>query len=1467
MPTTSPSNQKAVDDVCEDENGDTSGGGGGRLKALGAGGGKEKYKRVPSSSLDTSEHREEEKDENDHLLNSMDVEDARGSKKKTKRKFERNPSENSCLLIGSWLCLILILGTIILGLNFWRKHEHNLRSNSPTNDKSSKSSSHSSGDDDDDDDDGFRKNSDDNKATFYFDPFAAVQTANPLDMAKDAVKDYYATTFVPPVWEPFQDVTADDPDDRLGYMMQPDTVNGTVVFVSEGDMYWTSWKNPQPDFTSSLPAMKLTTTVGNVRNPKINPVYPYLIAYTATYTARRDVYLLDLRRRTHGKQPAMRLTYWAESFGVRALVGWKDDGKTLVFQAYSNTVSLPDYRMYELTLAISPEQKPRKQQASQVSALDKNNTNIDIQHPQVLQLNPVPLAQALEGAYHDHQDCWYFTRFQQSSYTARYQGGTAESIWAWCNGHELAVALTIHEFNGTSKAPSIFTMEDSQKQRLHYLLFLSDRGPNPDPSDRNKWKATTMNLWAVPLPEAEDLSALANPGANSTVIPSFNPSQFIQLTQVACEFGGMPLIEYSLDPISQNVVLRIGADLFWMSVETIRRKLLHPATRQRHLDKTNGPATPNETTGAVAAKAPQKTKAKGSADIHNLGILAYSDFHEHQERLIPFSVSDHLGSADIYETTFGSLSFLFNPRGQVWVAPVADSVDLLETTYMGAGRNIPLRRYRVAPGSKMDGAVRVLSCRHVPMPIRDGKSARRLAVILATDPKSPTAEHAFYLIETQSDATPSFISMDQLPDPFVGGHKGGGSTRDGGLGSVLAFSVSVSPCGRRLAWIDTDGRICVMTLPLYKETAEEYGDYNVLPRNNERGEPMVGPDAELKWSPGGRYLAVEHIARNQFSVISIVDCGDPLMPGSEATSVDSDPKAAGINITRIVQATPDRFNSNSPYWGMSSYDRNYFSESSKLAEVYGGDPETELATTTLYFLTDRDILNEQSSPWGTRAPSPYFKKESTVYALPLIAQEHKDDTYSGHFSGGGAEELFVEKMLYVKSKSKEGKDRALTVAPSQAPTFADPEDQFPQDPAIAFGPPDLTFARRAYRLATVPIGNYQSIVSQANDDSSILLVEKKDDDMFLKFYAAKDFPSDKMEETEVEEKVSHYGLSTSRNHLYIVFDGKVKVVPNTASGFSSLATDAKDLKESIVFTEDMAISVWPGLEYQQLYADAWRMMRDYFYDPDMTGIDWYRMYERYLPLVRRCAKREELDDVLEQMASEVSALHVFVYGGEYSTPFGDSPEKTSAHIPATFGITVERAAEWSGFRITSIPEIDPDFSMTDREETYSPLSERTLRMSGQVGLKVGDVIVAINGESVMNMPDISMFLRGMQHQSVRLDVLRLASSPVANGTAVKAEPVIAVPISPSDDLNYYAWEWKTRQMAKTLAEAAGFSIGYIHLRSMSSPEDEDAFARGFFPDYDKEAMIVDVRHNRGGNIDSWLLDVLQRKAWMYWQGR
>lgn len=212
--------------------------------------------------------------------------------------------------------------------------------------------------------------------------------------------------------------------------------------------------------------------------------------------------------------------------------------------------------------------------------------------------------------------------------------------------------------------------------------------------------------------------------------------------------------------------------------------------------------------------------------------------------------------------------------------------------------------------------------KHIPQPAKMSPvdSGERLALVLATDPLSPTGEHAFYIIRTDAMASPAFgfaslyeytdsnVDDTGLPRPFLGGHldtslyetsiNSEGSTMEGGLGSVYADTVKVSPCGRRFAFTNTDGRIVTATIPTSPLNELMGGlDTVLLPPENEVGEPLIGDSGtELVWSPGGRYLAIAHAARNQFKVISIADLGCP---------EDGNP----IELGRIVQATTDRFNS------------------------------------------------------------------------------------------------------------------------------------------------------------------------------------------------------------------------------------------------------------------------------------------------------------------------------------------------------------------------------------------------------------------------------------------------------------------------------------------------------------------------------------------------------------------------------
>jgi len=1103
-------------------------------------------------------------------------------------------------------------------------------------------------------------------------------------------------------------------------------------------------------------------------------------------------------------------------------------------------------------------------------------------------VEPVPLAQAREGVYdftskasNTEESCIYFTRFKQSSNTKRYVGGTAESLWAYCPDKFEDVALPLtSDYNGTSKSPSVYPMHGDDGIKGNALLFMSDRAPSK--LNVTEWVPSSMELWAAPLP-------LSPNGGFGTPV---------RLTNVACQFDGIDLSEYSVDPLSGGIILRVGADLHFMPMKAVMEKL--------------------QTLSSLKGNNNQESNTVPS--IQQLPIAVYSDFSNMQERLLPIQIPHHVTTLDAYSTSYG-VSTLVTARGQTFVAPViADLKGITVTGYGGGGRNMLPRRYKVAPGTGGGGLVRILSAKHVPQPSTTSSpkdSGQRLALLLATDPLSPTGEHAFYLMRTDAKSSPAFgfaalyeygdyVVDTGLPAPFVGGHlETGGSTKEGGLGSVYEDTIKISPCGRRFAFTDTDGRIVTMTIPttpVKTEDGRNLQEVNiaVLPPVNEINQPLIGADdTELVWSPGGRYLAIEHSARNQFKVISIADLGSP--------------ESGKIEIGRIVQATVDRFNSFSPVWGHATKDFVVEYATSAMNPI---QPSAGSGATALIFLSDRDVkITGKTSPWGTQAPSPTFDGKTCVHILPLQSEEDAlgQNVINGFikapYGGGGASEVTMEGVQELELllelmqnqqemilPTEEGNVTAKsthlandeinatiqTTGENDNTTTAN-ENPFVLDTLISFGEEkdeSYQFARSSYRIDHIPAGKYLEIVCQLDDDPSLLLLADLPTGYGLLLFAISEWPNDGTELVPSEQILQDVAISSDGQFIIAVQKGVLTVTPRSSKDVVAFFSDT-DQEKNVALIEGLHLSVWPNLEYQQMYRDAWRLLRDYFYDPDMHSLDWDEIFDKYLPLVERCSKREELDDVLKQLIGELSALHAFVYGGEYSFPnHGDSLLEDINEV-ACLGATLQRSVENRGYVVVDIPERDPDLHMIDGEPMYSPLSNQALRLSGQVGLQAGDVIVAVNGENVMDVPDIHMLLRNTAGESVRLEVLRIESSSKLSETkrrllqdnhtdaGIVPEPLVVVPMEPDDSekLAYAAWEWKTRESAKSLAAEAGFSVGYVHLQSMSGAPSIDSFARGFYPDYDKDALIIDVRNNRGGNIDSWLLDTLQRTAWMYWESR
>jgi tricorn protease len=219
--------------------------------------------------------------------------------------------------------------------------------------------------------------------------------------------------------------------------------------------------------------------------------------------------------------------------------------------------------------------------------------------------------------------------------------------------------------------------------------------------------------------------------------------------------------------------------------------------------------------------------------------------------------------------------------------------------------------------------------------------------------------------------------------------------------------------------------------------------------------------------------------------------------------------------------------------------------------------------------------------------------------------------------------------------------------------------------------------------------------------------------------------------------------------------------------------------------------------------------------------------------------RQELNDLISDMVGELSALHTFVVGGDLRT----GPDQ----IPVgSLGARVIKDEPTGGFRVEHIYRTDPD-----RPDKLSPL------LRPGAGLVEGDVITAINGHSVVSYPDCGELLRGQVGKQVLLTYHSKGNNQLHDAV------VTAISDVDDSDLRYSEWEFSRRLAVE---KATNNRLGYIHLRAMGD-KDISQWEEQYTPIYDRDALIVDVRHNYGGNIDSWLLGKLSRKAWMYWQSR
>ncbi|UCD73981.1 MAG: PD40 domain-containing protein [Phycisphaerales bacterium] len=471
----------------------------------------------------------------------------------------------------------------------------------------------------------------------------------------------------------------------------------------------------------------------------------------------------------------------------------------------------------------------------------------------------------------------------------------------------------------------------------------------------------------------------------------------------------------------------------------------------------------------------------------------------------------------------------------------------------------------------------------------------------------------------------------------------------------------------------------------------------------------------------------------------------------------------------------------------------------------------------MYFLSDRNLRSAVSAPWGPHQPEPLLDRKTKIYAVPLA--EARRSPFEPDDELTAAEEE-AEETADEESQAAEAEAAEQEAA---GETEAD-EAKEKEVPPVEIDPENI--AARTIEVP-VPPGNYANLTAGEGQlfwMSSALGSRSRD----LK---ALKIEKEKHKVVAVTGDVTDYELSLDRKTMLIRKANDMYVVDAKAA--------PADLKEKKIDLGGWSFPIDPRDEWRQMLIEAWRLHRDYFYDPHMHGVDWPGVLEKHLPLVERVTTRAELSDLIGQMLSEVSALHTFVYRGEMRS----GPEQVNNGY---LGARLSRDDNAGGYVIERVYQSEPDFP-----NRRGPLLKPGLNISE------GDVITAVNGVSTLDVLDIGVLLRNQAGRQVRLQL-----TPAGGGEPYDA---IVEPISLNADRNlrYGDWEYSRRLMVEDLG---GGEIGYVHLRAMSGGNFSE-FAEHFYPVFKRKGIIIDVRNNTGGNIDSWILNRLRREAWMWWQGR
>ncbi|MGW6895267.1 S41 family peptidase [Streptomyces sp. NPDC054919] len=319
---------------------------------------------------------------------------------------------------------------------------------------------------------------------------------------------------------------------------------------------------------------------------------------------------------------------------------------------------------------------------------------------------------------------------------------------------------------------------------------------------------------------------------------------------------------------------------------------------------------------------------------------------------------------------------------------------------------------------------------------------------------------------------------------------------------------------------------------------------------------------------------------------------------------------------------------------------------------------------------------------------------------------------------------------------------------------------------------------------------------------------------------------EKLHSDELASDVSRFAVSGDGRRLVLHTRGKLRVVP-ADSRVPAGSDDDHDGGSDTVDLSRIRRTVEPAAEWRQMYDEAGRIMRDNFWRPDMGGVDWDGVLDRYRPVLARVATHDDLVDLLWEVQGELGTSHAYV------TPPGGRHDDTSRQ--GLLGADISRTddGDWRIDRI--LPS-----------ETSDPAARSPLAAPG-VAVHTGDAILAVDGQEIDPLTGPGPLLTGSAGKPVELTV-----EPADGGNL---RHVVVVPTADEEALRYHAWVADRRAYVH---EQSGGRLGYLHVPDMVG-SGWAQLHRDLRVEVAREGLVVDVRENRGGHTSQLVVEKLARR--------